>query len=67
LAPEDPEEEGLRPVDIVYGCCKPTRRSIEIYVETIREDAPMYGANDGELLQIVRIHEYAHAVVTEGT
>lgn len=64
--PNRPEEEKLLPIDILYGCYDPLTRSINIYVERICQDAEKFGAEYEEFLQIIRIHEYAHAVVHLG-
>lgn len=64
--PKTPEEDALRPIDVLYGHYDPTTRSIEVFVNRIRQDANAFGAEPEELLEIVRIHEHAHAVVHLG-
>ncbi len=61
-----PTQDDLLPIDILYGVYHPTDRSIEIFVNRIRQDAPIFGAEPAELTEIVRIHEFAHAVVHLG-
>jgi hypothetical protein len=65
--PKTPEEDRLRPIDVLYGCYDPKTRSICIFVNRIRQDARTFGAETDELLEIIRIHEYAHAVVHLGS
>ncbi len=62
-----PEEDSLRPIDVLYGQYDPTARSIEVFVNRIRQDARSFAAEPAELLEIVRIHEWAHAVVHLGS
>jgi hypothetical protein len=65
-APRSPaEDEGWRPIDVLYGSYNPRTRSIEIYVDNIVRDAAQYGEY-ADVLQIVRLHEYAHAIVHLG-
>jgi hypothetical protein len=59
-------EEQLFPIDILYGCYDPVNRSIQIFVERIRQDAPMFKATACELERVVRTHEYAHATAHLG-
>jgi hypothetical protein len=61
-----PEDEGLAPIDIVYGHYSPESRLIEIFVNRIRHGAQQFGWEFADLLEIVRIHEYAHAIVHIG-
>ena len=56
----------LLPIDELYGRYFVVDRRIEIYVDAIRRDAHLFDADPEELLQIVRLHEYAHAVVHLG-
>lgn len=65
--PKTPEEDELRPIDVLYGRYDPKTRSIDIFVNRIRQDARTFGAEADELLEIVRIHEHAHAVVHLGS
>lgn len=66
-APKTPDEDSLRPIDVLYGTYNPTTRSIDIFMQRICQDAKSFGAEPNELLEIVRIHEHAHAVVHLGT
>jgi len=59
--PSSPEEEGLRPIDILYGGYDHAHRSIEVFVKSIQRDAHVFGAEPDDLLEIVRIHEYGPA------
>jgi hypothetical protein len=61
-----PEDEGFFPIDILYGCYDPENQTITIYINNIRRDAHVFGATEAELLEIVRLHEYAHAIVHVG-
>jgi hypothetical protein len=65
--PATPDEDGLRPIDVLYGQYDPTTRSIEIFVNRINQDAETFGGEPDELLELVRIHEHAHAVVHLGS
>ncbi len=65
--PHNQDEDGLRPIDVLYGRYEPTAREIEIFVNRIVQDASMYGAEPDQLCDIVRIHEHAHAVVHLGS
>jgi hypothetical protein len=60
------KDDGLLPIDVLYGRYIPEDLRIEIFVDRIRADAPRFGAEYSDLLTIVRIHEYAHAVVHMG-
>jgi len=66
LKPDSAEDERLRPIDILYGRYTPVDRTIEILVNRIEKDAPEFGCEPGELIKLIRIHEYAHAVVHLG-
>lgn len=59
-------EEQLLPIDILYGCYDAVNRSIQIFVDRIRQDAPMFKATPCDLERIVRIHEYTHAIAHLG-
>jgi hypothetical protein len=59
-------EEQLFPIDVLYGCYDAVNRSIQIFVDRIRQDAPMFNATPCDLERIVRIHEYAHAIAHLG-
>jgi hypothetical protein len=58
--PKTPEEDGLRPIDVLYGRYDAATRSIDILVNRIGQDASTFGAEADELLEVVRIHEHAH-------
>ena len=60
-------DDRLRSIDILYGHYELKTREIEIFVKRIDQDANIYGAEPGELCEIVRIHEYAHAIVHLGS
>jgi hypothetical protein len=63
--PARPEQEGWRPIDVLYGSYDPVSRSVDIYIDNIRRDAPLFG-ECADVLQVVRLHEYAHATVHLG-
>jgi hypothetical protein len=65
LPPAQPTED-LFPIDILYGFYDPITRVIEIYYNNIQRDASIFGAEGPDLLEVVRLHEYAHAVVHLG-
>jgi len=65
--PGSPYDDSLRPIDVLYGRYDPKTREIEIFVNRIDQDANIYGAEPGDLREIVRIHEHAHAVVHLGS
>jgi len=65
--PKTPEEDKLLPIDDLYGYYDPKTRTIVIFVNRIDQDASIFGAEADELLEIVRIHEHAHAVVHLGS
>jgi hypothetical protein len=65
--PHDPDVDfDLLPIDILYGCYNPDKRAITLYVKRIEQHAPRFGAKFEDLLPIVHIHEYAHAIVHLG-
>jgi Domain of unknown function (DUF4160) len=64
--PPAPDDFDFLPIDVLYGTYDPYARSIEIYVNRIERDASLYGGTFEELLQIVRLHEYVHAVLHLG-
>ncbi|HXW56447.1 MAG TPA: DUF4160 domain-containing protein, partial [Candidatus Cybelea sp.] len=64
--PGPPIEEGLAPIDVLYGHYIPEHMRIEIFVNRIRADAPRFKSQFLDLLAVVRIHEYAHAIVHAG-
>jgi hypothetical protein len=59
-------EDDLAPIDVLYGHYDPQHLLVVCYVNRIRADAGRYAAAVQDLLTIVRIHEYAHAVVHTG-
>jgi hypothetical protein len=65
--PKTPDENELKPIDVLYGHYDPTNRSIEIFVNRIHQDASTFGAEPNELCEVVRIHEHAHAVAHLGS
>jgi hypothetical protein len=65
FVPNGPEEERWRPIDVLYGSYHPASRSFDIYIDNIRRDASLFG-EFADVLQIVRLHEYAHAIVHLG-
>ena len=56
-----PEEDSLKPIDVLYGRYIPGLRRVEIFVRRIHQDAHLFNCTPSDLLTIVRIHEYAHA------
>lgn len=65
FVPDKPEAERWRPIDVLYGSYNPASRSIEIYIDNIRRDATLFG-EVRDFLQVVRLHEYAHATMHLG-
>lgn len=63
--PESQEEDGLLPIDVIYGQYNAETKTIEIFVENIRRDYSIFGGFD-ELLYLIRVHEHAHAIVHLG-
>jgi hypothetical protein len=64
--PRAPLETDLLPIDELYGVYDAESRSIQIFVDRIKQDASLFGENFEDFLEIVRLHEYAHAVVHLG-
>jgi hypothetical protein len=58
--------EGLAPIDALYGIYKPKDLEITIFVENIKADADRFRLPYADFLSIVRLHEYAHAIVHLG-
>ena len=54
------------PIDILYGKYNPKTCSIDIFFKSIYRDARLFNATEDELIKIVRIHEYAHAIIHVG-
>ena len=61
----DSSDDSL-PIDILYGCSSPTERATTLFVKRIEQDAPTFGLSYEDLLEIVRMHEHAHAIVHLG-
>lgn len=61
-----PGEGDLLPIDELYGIYCAADRRIEIYVDRIRQDAKLFGAEPEDLIYLVRLHEYGHAVTHLG-
>jgi Domain of unknown function (DUF4160) len=55
------------PIDVLFGTYRPTERRIELFHKNIARHAPAFEAEFSQLLKIVRLHEYAHALVHLGT
>lgn len=55
------------PIDILFGTYQPRTRRIELFHKNIAHYAPAFKAEFAQLLKIVRLHEYAHALVHLGT
>lgn len=58
--------EDLLPIDILFGAYSPVQHTITIFIDSIRKHASRIGATPAELTHIVRVHEYAHAIVHLG-
>ncbi len=58
--------EDFLPIDGLYGQYSPLTREVIIYTAAIDRDKHLYGASFEELLHIVRLHEYAHALLHLG-
>ena len=65
-AASSPEEIDLAPIDVLYGRYEPKSRSIEVYVRRIEQDAVRFRVDPSDLLALVRLHQYAHAIVHLG-
>ena len=63
--PQGPTEDGLFPIDVLYGRYSAETKTIEVYIENIRRDYALFGDFDA-FLYLVRVHEHAHAVVHLG-
>ncbi len=57
-----PAEYDLKPIDVLYGSYNPDKQKITLYVEAIKRDAHLFG-DFHDFLDVVRMHEYAHAIV----
>jgi hypothetical protein len=62
----DSEEEGLLPLDVVFGNYNPDSRLITIYEKNIVHHAKRLGWDPCLLMAVVRLHEGAHALVHLG-
>lgn len=60
------QDETIRPIDSLYGSYSASARKITIYAQAIERDKALYGATYQDFLYIVRLHEYAHAIVHLG-
>jgi len=58
--------DDLAPIDALYGIYKPENLEITIFVENIKADAHRFRLPYADFLSIVRLHEYAHAIVHLG-
>ena len=62
-----PEAEGQIPIDILLGCYLSRTRTIKIFCKNIAHFASTeFNCNATDLEVIVRLHEYAHALVHIG-
>src|SRR5205823_1663210 len=66
FVPLPPDDDSLKPIDVLYGRYLSDNRRIEIFVRRIEQDAALFDCSPTELLKIVRIHEIAHAVCHVG-
>lgn len=61
-----PGEPDLLPIDVVYGSYAPSTHVITIFIKNIKRDAKLFGSDGEDLVTVVRLHEYAHALVHAG-
>lgn len=67
FVPQTREEETWRPIDILYGLYEPHSRTIKIFIKNIEHDAYyLFRCYSSDFEFIVRLHEYAHAMVHLG-
>jgi hypothetical protein len=59
-------EDHLAPIDVLYGIYKPKDLEITIFVENIKADAHRFRLGYADFLSVVRLHEYAHAIIHLG-
>jgi hypothetical protein len=59
-------ERDLAPIDILYGAYSAETLVARTFIRRIELDADRYGSRADDLMNVVRIHEYAHAVVHLG-
>ena len=64
--PAEIARKDLLPIDLLYGRYLPESRTVEIFLSQIESHAPSFGATFGQLLRIIRLHEYAHATLHLG-
>ncbi len=62
FAPQSPDEDPQVPIDQVLGKYDDRKRLITIYVKNIARFAKKLQCTEAELLYVVRLHEYAHAL-----
>ena len=65
-SPPTPEDNDLLPIDVLYGRYEPQSMAIEIFAKSIENDSRVFGCAPSDLIKIIRMHEYAHAVVRLG-
>lgn len=61
-----PGEDDLFPIDILYGAYSSDTALATTFIRRIESHASLYGSSPDDLTDVVRIHEYAHAVVHLG-
>jgi len=67
FTPEDPDDDDLLPIDILFGQYDRRRLRITIYIDNIELYAkPRLNCEADDLLYLVRLHEYAHSLVHQG-
>lgn len=67
FVPRSPQEEDWVPIDILLGCYQARNRTIRIFHRNIQHFASAeFHCNVSDLEAIVRLHEYAHALVHLG-
>lgn len=65
--PPEPTERELYPIDVLYGQYDPKSSKITIFEKRITQDAiQVFNCEPADLIAVVRIHEYAHALVHLG-
>jgi hypothetical protein len=60
------KSDDLAPIDALYGIYEPKDLEITIFVENIKADAHRFRLRYADFLSVVRLHEYAHAIVHLG-
>lgn len=67
FAPQTAEQEEWIPIDILLGCYEPSSREIKIFIRNIIHFADtVFKRNPSDVEFIVRLHEYAHAILHLG-